>query len=309
MDPQVAVVIPTLGRHPLVRDVLEDLSKQTLPPQEVVVVDQTPSTKQSTPPYDDLRSVLPLKTIFLAEKGTCVSRNEGIASTVAPLVLLLDDDLRFDEHLIERHVRVLRETGADAIHGGVAGPHGRLNDEPFYSPGWDPAWALMSSPNSVFRRMCIGVASGNLLIRREWLDRVGGFDEWFNDGNGDDFDLGLRLFKAGAITIYDPQPVVTHLKATTGGRRLRNNVPSRVTSVFRADPPPTTPYFYMKHFPGQGPRSLFLLYLLKIFTLRNLMRPWVLLVRPTRLMRSWIRARTMLESGSRERRWQKISPP
>ena len=55
---------------------------------------------------------------------------------------------------------------------------------------------------------------GNFAARRDWLLRVGGFDERLGagspGGSGEDMDLLYRLLKAGARIRYEPQAVVFH---------------------------------------------------------------------------------------------------
>jgi GT2 family glycosyltransferase len=297
--PTVTVIIPTYRRYAYLRDVLTDLSVQTVPPAQVVVVDQTEDRRRESDVIDAFADRLAIQTITLRERGTCVSRNAGLAVATSPLVLLLDDDIRFGPSLVEEHLRVLDETGAGAVHGAVLPPDKASEELPRRNENWDAGWALMASPNVPYRTACIGVAGGNLLIRKEMLAKVRGFDEWFNNGAGDDFDLGVRLFRAGVFVVFDPAPAVTHLRAQTGGRREAEGFGSRFTSLLRREPPPQIFYLYMKHFPGWGARLQLWLYLGRVFSRKNLKHPWVFVFGPIRVLRSWFQAKRMSASGPR----------
>ena len=58
------------------------------------------------------------------------------------------------------------------------------------------------------------------MIRRDVLDKVGGFDERFHPAYGEDADLGLRVKKAGYRNVCIPAASVLHQwSASTGGGR------------------------------------------------------------------------------------------
>jgi GT2 family glycosyltransferase len=297
--PAIGVIIPTYRRYAYLRDVLTDLAAQTIAPAEVVVVDQTEPRFREEHLFDSSMSSLPLQVVRIAERGTCVSRNTGLSLVKSPIVLLLDDDLRFGPDLIRDHLRVLTETGAAAVHGAVVSPAGDLAGHPVHNPNWDAGWSLMASPSVSYRTPCIGVASGNLSIKRDALMQVRGFDERFNSGAGDDFDLGLRLFRAGIFVVFDPAPVVTHLRAQSGGRRASQALRNRMRGLIRPEPAPEIFYLYQKHFPGWGARLQLWLHLGRVFSRTNLKHPWVFVVGPFRALRSWNLAKAMSRGGPR----------
>jgi GT2 family glycosyltransferase len=258
---KISVIIPTYRRHAYLFNMLEDLRSQTVPPDEVLVVDQTPEEERPPRFYDHWKEWKILKIIDLAECGTCVSRNQAIRKAYGDWLLFLDDDLRFRRNLISEYIRVATETKADVVHGGVITRPGsatevidwdilELPKEKVQNPKNDPIMALISSPNHSRRSMCIGVASGNCLVKHDIVLRVGGFDETFNDGVLDDADFGLRLYNAGAILVYDPAPFVLHLKARDGGRRI--TFKSYLSQVFRPEPRPNVLVFFGRHWPGWG---------------------------------------------------------
>jgi GT2 family glycosyltransferase len=262
---KISVIVPTYRRHAYLFNTLEDLRSQTVQPEEVFVVDQTPEEDRPAGFYDRWKEWKILKVMNLVERGTCVSRNRAIRTASGDWLLFLDDDLRFRRNLISEYVRVATETKADVVHGGVITKPGsatevvdwdtlQLPKEKPQNPKNDPIMALVASPNHSRRSMCIGVASGNCLVKREVVLRVGGFDETFNDGVLDDSDFGLRLYKWGAILVYDPAPVVLHLKASEGGRRVKFN--NYVSQLFRPEPRPNVFVFFGRHWPGWGDKMI-----------------------------------------------------
>ena len=87
----VSVLIPTVDRPAYLQTLLAQLRRQTIPPAELVVVDQTAAGRSQPGLYEPFRD-LPLKVIHQTEPGQCTSRNAGIQSCTGEFILLLDDD-------------------------------------------------------------------------------------------------------------------------------------------------------------------------------------------------------------------------
>lgn len=89
----VAVIIPTLNRHHLLVQLLSDLSKQEVLPDQVIVVDASDSTFQ----IENYK--LPITIISSAVKSAAAQRNFGIqhlneSKAAIDFVAFLDDDVR-----------------------------------------------------------------------------------------------------------------------------------------------------------------------------------------------------------------------
>jgi GT2 family glycosyltransferase len=68
------------------------------------------------------------------------------------------------------------------------------------------------------------VGSGaNTAVRRDWLERIGGFNERLGAGSGgqsaEDVDLLYRLLRAGATVRYEPDAIVYHERTDATERR------------------------------------------------------------------------------------------
>ena len=123
------------------------------------------------------------------------ARNAGVRSTDAPLIAFLDADCVPDPGWLEALTGCLRDHplagGRVVVEGG----------------GFDAAWRLRQE-TTIREEGWSG--AGNLGIRRELFERLGGFDERFVHA-AEDVDLCLR---AGAIA-YCPDAVVRHPAATS----------------------------------------------------------------------------------------------
>ncbi len=118
----VAVVIPTQNRPALLDEAIQSLIKQTLPPAEIIVVDDG-----STAAVD--RNALEAKfgpTVRVLRnevaRGLAYSRNLGVEASTSDYVTHLDDDdLLAPEALAEAHAVLSSDPGLDLVFLDVEG--------------------------------------------------------------------------------------------------------------------------------------------------------------------------------------------
>ena len=196
----VTVLIPTLDRYPYLRVVLEQLTRQSVPPAQVIVIDQTAAARRQRDWHD--QPDLPLLVIERDEPGQSSARNAGLLQATGEVILFLDDDVEMDEQLIARHLHVLHSTGADASCG--------VTEE----IGAGPLPAEFRHP-----RVADVFPTCNAALRRSALRGSGLFDLAFDFGSRADADLGQRLYLSGALLWLSPSVSVLHHKAPAGGLR------------------------------------------------------------------------------------------
>jgi GT2 family glycosyltransferase len=139
----------------------------------------------------------------------------------APLLLLLDDDMEASPDLLAAHLR-----GHSAHPGDVLLGH-------FSIAGRDPPDELFATSARIWwgdrfsdqartghRFTFKDVHTGNLAVPRDLFESVGGFDEAFRDRAGEDFELGVRLLRAGARLRFLPGATCLHKDANTVQRSL-----------------------------------------------------------------------------------------
>lgn len=194
-SPAVSVVIPTYNRvHCLPRS-LESVLRQTFDDIEVIVVDDcsTDGTQAYLEAIPDPRlRVLRHET----NKGGSAARNTGIAAARGELIAFQDSD---DEWLISKLDRQMDEYrrvdspeyGAvycGKVTYGEAGARRYGPRMAYYSPA-PPRKAHGDILQSSLRQSM--VSTQTLLVRKDLLDQIGGFDETLKLGQ--DWDLVTRL--------------------------------------------------------------------------------------------------------------------
>jgi glycosyltransferase involved in cell wall biosynthesis len=202
---RVSIVIITLDRYPYLRRLLPQLYKQTVPPLEIIIIDDTSIDKRDVEIARDFAD-LPLRIYYPDSNGQCSARNIGIQYTSGDYILFLDDD--DDEvpaNLIEHHLRNLT-----FLHAEVScGEH-------------DEVGAMPVNRNRSLRLSDV-FPTINTMVRTSALKISGLFDERMDRGQSEDHDLGMRLYLSGSLMVIDPTLRVLHNRAPIGGLRQYKN--------------------------------------------------------------------------------------
>jgi len=200
----LTVAVATLDRPQGLARCLEALALGTVQPAEVIVVDQG----EGAAPV--LERGLPVRYLRQERRGLAASRNLALAEARHPVLAVTDDDCVPDPGWVAALDRALQSPDLDAVTGRVLplGPE---------QPGLYAVSSRTSSSPADFAGRALPWlvgTGGNFAARRDWLLRVGGFDERLGagspGGSGEDMDLLYRLLRAGARIHYEPQAVVFH---------------------------------------------------------------------------------------------------
>lgn len=210
-SPAISIIVPTRNRCESLRRTLDALKNQTLPAltmEVLVVLDEcTDDTKSMLEGY---QTDFSLRTFTLdSRRGPAVARNFGARSACGALLLFLDDDVVPDPHLVQAHIDAhLRNP-----HSVVLGPY-----RPILRQGADCfrlmqfMWwndKFMSLQQYGRRFSYTDILSGNLSIETRRFRELGGFDERFPAAH-EDYELGIRLIKAGLNVVVDRHATARH---------------------------------------------------------------------------------------------------
>jgi GT2 family glycosyltransferase len=214
----VTVAIPTFHRGTILVETIDLLLGLPVPPDEIVVVDQTPAH----PPDVEARlaGYTGIRLIRLPQPSIPHAMNVALAEASSEIVLFVDDDVVPSEDLIRAHAEAHRDPSVWAVVGQVL--------QPGESPGhFDEATLRAGAIRDLEFRFnhdaaCdVGnVMAGNLSVRRERALAIGGFDENFVEvAYRFETDFALRVLAAGGRIRYEPGATLRHLKAPSGGVR------------------------------------------------------------------------------------------
>jgi GT2 family glycosyltransferase len=219
---RVAAVVVSWNSAPWLPGCLAALRAQTLPPAEVVLVDNGSRDGSAEVARDGGARVIALP----GNEGFCAANNRGIAATESPLVLLLNPDTALSPGFLEALVPSFEQAEVGAACGKLLRWDGRTLDSAGQALGWSrrpvdrgygrPDRGRYDRPEDVFS--ACGAAA---LYRRTALAAVAGprgevFDPRFF-AFYEDLDLAWRLGRAGFRIVYRPQATGRHARGGTAG--------------------------------------------------------------------------------------------
>lgn len=234
VPPSAAIVVPTVGTHPLLRACVTALLEQDYVGSfEVIVVDNRPTTGRVVQALAGLSDPR-LRVVLEPVPGASRARNAGASSTSAEIVAFTDDDAVADPHWLTGCVAVLMEDHGIAATTGlvIAGSLTTAAEIWFedclgFSKGFERVvWSVANSPSQSalgnagqhgllfpFRATLFG--SGNsMCFRRAALHEVGGFDTRLGPGTpalgGEDLDVYVKMLLRGHTLVYEPRTFVRH---------------------------------------------------------------------------------------------------
>lgn len=222
--PRISVVIPTFNRWPMVADAVASALRQSLPPYEVIVVDDG-STDATTPRLQ--RAFPDIKVTTQANRERGAARNRGLAEAAGSHVVFLDaDDLLSPGHFERFSFRWRSQ---------------RSPDLPFCSRAllWDPvdnratpigprASHFRDPPAAALWGMVFPLPS--LIVPTEAARSIGGFPEDRLAAGSEDWVFLVRLTRQVAVKAVDWVGCI--IRQHSG--RSMNDVESRVRSSLAA---------------------------------------------------------------------------
>jgi glycosyltransferase involved in cell wall biosynthesis len=185
----VDVIIPTRNRERFLEECIRSVERQTLKPRSVIVVDDG-SSDGSLALLRKLASESDrLVVVPMPPRGVSAARNTAIARSTAELIAFLDSDDAWDKDKLEQQVRMF---SADRPQLGLVysgfrrvGDDGRSLNLPDVVP--IRRGRLFDDMLHRFH----AIALSTMVIRRDLLVRIGGFDE--NLVQAEDRDICLKL--------------------------------------------------------------------------------------------------------------------
>jgi glycosyltransferase involved in cell wall biosynthesis len=225
---EISVVIPTFDRPAMLAETLYLLGKQSVAPDEVVLVDNgtTPAILA-----EDAARPFPLRCFRIsARAGAAQARNFGAAVANGRYVAFLDDDDFWDPDYVER----LKRHIAMGANGGPAMIVARVDH-------------LENGARHLFRfagdarqfEQCFyfnpGYLGSSITVERATFLELGGFDVSFD--TGEDKELAIRYMSNDRSIVYDADLVAVNRvhERTLSGRIDHVKTARLLLQKYRAD--------------------------------------------------------------------------
>jgi succinoglycan biosynthesis protein ExoM len=203
----VSLCIATYRRPERLAAVLEDLTRQTRLPDEVVVVDNdaTGSARTVVERCIEGGAPFPIQYALQPQKNISLTRNRTVALAGGDWLGFIDDDERAPAPWLEQLIDAAEWFAADGVLGPV---------DPVV-PQSAPAW-IRRGRFYEFPRMATGsvippnrLRFGNVLLKGSWIRGIDGpFDPALGLTGGEDGDLLSRLTQRGARIVWCDEAIV-----------------------------------------------------------------------------------------------------
>lgn len=234
--PLVSVVIPTLRRPEGLSRAVQSVLEQDLDGTgtvEVVIAVSDPDDDGDVAAAERLAEDPRVMVARAPRRGAGAARNAGIAVARGAILAFIDDDCVAQPGWLRAAVGQIE--GADIVQGStlpsaqVPWFHHSVHAEP-------PTWRWETC---------------NLLVRREAIERSGGFDESWNAAgeigaqHGEDIEWGWRLVRDGARPAFAPDALVLHEVQPRGvaGYVRFNLMHSDIPKLLRGTPEARRAYY------------------------------------------------------------------
>lgn len=209
MEPLVSVIIPTYKRDEILSRAINSVLNQTYSNIEIIVVDDNDpntdfrhNTELLMKRYENNHQVKYIK--HDKNKNGSAARNTGIKWSNGVYIAFLDDDDEFLPDKIEKQVATLERL--DATWGACYTSYYKMNKHGYMQNGFEKRQGNLLV-EALMRNLYIQAGS-NLLVRKEVVNDINGFDESFI--RNQDLEFLVRLFEKYKIAYVDSYSVIIH---------------------------------------------------------------------------------------------------
>ena len=193
--PAFSVVVPTCDRSPALAELLERLRPERLsmsPDSYELIVTDDGVTGASA---ELVRARFPSVRFYAGpRRGPAANRNYGASRATGAWLVFVDDDCQPTEGWLRAIAAEVAARPLDVVEGRIVAP--------------DKTTSLFRRDVENLHGDCFW--SANLAVRREFFERIGGFDEDFLQAGGEDLELAHRFRTCGARTSFCHDAVVNH---------------------------------------------------------------------------------------------------
>jgi glycosyltransferase involved in cell wall biosynthesis len=258
-DLSIVAIIPIYNGEKYIREAIQSVLDQTLPPDELIVVDDG-SKDGSRAIAEEMAALHPQIRILTKENGGQSSaRNFGVANSKSALVAFLDQDDGWYPHHLAELVKPFRDRSIHRLGWVYSDLDEHDRDGFLKNRRMLKQRPQIRHPKNHLDE-CLSddlfILPSASLIARTAFESVGGYDERLS-GYEDD-DLFLRLFRAGYTNIHLPKSL-SFWRIYTGStswsprmarsrmiyfRKLRDAFPDDPNLGYRPLPGLIAPRFY-----------------------------------------------------------------
>lgn len=214
---KISVIIPTYNRSGLIRETIDTILNQTLPPLEIIVVDDgsTDDTGQVVTAYGEK-----VRYARIENSGVCKARNKGVSLAKGDWIAFCDHDDFWRQDKLYHQVELIRRypkieycfTNFNIVKDGQWSDRTKFDDAPVGY--WDVQKREVSDEAFIVDEPLYStiikfqpIFPSTLMMSKDFFYQVGGFNESFGRMHSEDFEFTLRCTQESPIGVIN-KPVV-----------------------------------------------------------------------------------------------------
>lgn len=225
IEPEISIIIPTYNHSKFLQSALKSICDQTFDSWEAIVVNNfsEDNTIDVVESFKDPR----IKLVNFANNGViAASRNFGIKNSNAPLIAFLDSDDIWYEKKLATCIDKIR-SGYDLIcHAEKWVGPGKRSRLAYYGPEGRATFENLLLDGNI-------LSTSAVIVRREWIEKVGYFNTKPEYITAEDYELWLKLAREGARIGFINEVLGEYLIHQGNQSRAALNHMHAVMAVFR----------------------------------------------------------------------------
>lgn len=225
---KIDVIIPTYNAAKYVEMTLQSVVNQTFKPHQIIIVDDKSqdNTVAVVQKFQET-STIPIKLILQEiNQGVSKARNRALLEATSEYVAFVDADDLWHESKLEMQMRVFEASEFKDV-GVVYNQYEQIDEQGVLTNKYFKLDLNFDVKGKIFSKLLpaniITGSASAVIVKKEYLDKVGYFDE--DLANCEDWDLWLRLSE---VCSYDYVPMPLSLI-----RRHGNNSQNNKEKMFR----------------------------------------------------------------------------
>jgi teichuronic acid biosynthesis glycosyltransferase TuaG len=231
-DDLVSIIMPAYNAEKYIAASIESVLAQTFSDWELIVVDDGSTDSTATVVQEFATSDPRVRYIFQENGRLGKARNTGISNSTGRLIAFLDSDDLWLPTKLEVQTRAMAENNADVVYSkSYVFCDENIDDETQTLPSSAGKFSGPDFFDSLIRYPQIPVLT--VLFKRSALDRVGLFEEGKAYHGCEDYDLWLRLARAGLVFYGMPDVLARYRRHGTAMTAMRSNMFKLTLSIVR----------------------------------------------------------------------------
>lgn len=207
MNTKVSIVIPVYNAEKTIKSAIDAVVNQSYPKEflEVILIDDGSKDQSAKIIEDFLKLAIPASIRYIPQdhNGPAAARNRGWKEATGEIICFTDADCSPAPDWIASLISGFRHKDIAVVSGG----YDIANKENILA---DCIWREIKYRHSLMPEFVRSFGSYNFAIKKEVLEKVGGFNQAYTVPSGEDNDLAYQILHAGFKIYFKKSVLVKH---------------------------------------------------------------------------------------------------